>query len=95
MHILEDYAFKLRLQQVLLRFFEFFNHFLLQPAILADMYRFENGEGEGSIEAATISACFPVLRVVLMQILDLDVEAFIVHELIQHQRNGPKLTDQR
>lgn len=95
LHILEDYAFELRLQEVLLRFFEFFQHFLLQPTILAHMDGLENGEGEGSIEAAAISACFPVLRVVLMQILDLDVEAFIVHELIQHQRDGPELADQR
>ena len=59
------------------------------------MDRLENGESEGAIEAAAVSAGFPVLRVVLVEILHLDVESLIVHELIEHQGNGPQLADQR
>lgn len=29
-----------------------------------------------------------------MKILYLDVESLVVHKLIQHQRNGPQLTDE-
>lgn len=45
----------------------------------------EDGEGKCPVEATAIPTRLAVLGVVLVQVLDLDVEAFVIDELVEHE----------
>lgn len=58
------------------------------------MNSLENGKGESPIEAAAVSPGLAVLRIGLMKILHLDIESFVVDELIKHERNRPQIANE-
>lgn len=93
-HVLEDHAFEACLDEVLLGALEFAQQPLLQSFVLADVEPLEDGEGECAVEAAAVSAGLPVVTIFLVQVLHLDVKAFVVDELVEHEGNGPQVADQ-
>ena len=93
-HVLKDHAFESCLEEERLGFLQFFEDLLLELLVLFDVDVFKNREGEGSIEAAAISSGFAIRGIVLVQFLHFDVEPLVIRELIQHQRNRPKLADE-
>ena len=67
---------------------------MLELCIFFDVDGLEKAESECSIETAAISARLAIGRKLCMQVLYFIIEALVVNELIEHQRNWSQLTNQ-